>query len=59
MSVVETEKRDRVFYVTLNRPEAKNAINQEVHRLLCAAWEEFGQDDAHLPAWLKAHAQPV
>jgi enoyl-CoA hydratase/carnithine racemase len=43
--VVETEKRDRIYYVTLNRPEAKNAINQDVHRLLCEAWEEFGRDD--------------
>lgn len=45
MPVVETEKRDRILYVTLNRPEAKNAINKQVHELLCAAWEELGKDD--------------
>ncbi|HVO15031.1 MAG TPA: enoyl-CoA hydratase/isomerase family protein [Alphaproteobacteria bacterium] len=46
MPVVTYEKRDRIAYVTLNRPEAKNAINQDVHRLLCAAWEDFGRDDS-------------
>lgn len=45
MPVVETEKRDRILYVTLNRPEAKNAINQEVHRLLCETWETFSSDN--------------
>jgi enoyl-CoA hydratase/carnithine racemase len=46
MAVVEIEKRDRIAFVRLNRPEAKNAINQEVHTLLCKAWEEIGRDDA-------------
>ncbi len=45
MAVVETEKRERLFYVTLNRPEAKNAINKEVHLALCDAWETFKTDD--------------
>jgi len=45
VSVVKTEKRDRIYYVTINRPEAKNAINQDVHRLLCDAWDEFSRDD--------------
>ncbi len=32
MAVVEIEKRDRVAIVTLNRPEARNAVNHEVAR---------------------------
>ena len=32
MPVVEYEKRDRVAYVNLNRPEAMNALNLEKDR---------------------------
>jgi len=40
------EKRDRVAYVTINRPEAKNAIDPETHQLLWQTWEDFRDDDA-------------
>jgi enoyl-CoA hydratase/carnithine racemase len=40
------EKRDRVAYVTLNRPEARNAIDPETHELLWRTWEDFRDDDA-------------
>jgi enoyl-CoA hydratase/carnithine racemase len=40
------EKRDRIAYVTLNRPEAKNAIDTETHELLWATWEDFAADDS-------------
>jgi enoyl-CoA hydratase/carnithine racemase len=40
------EKRDRIAYLTLNRPEAKNAIDPELHQLLWNAWEDFRDDDA-------------
>lgn len=46
MPSVIYEKRDRIAFVTLNRPEAKNAIDQETHRLLWRAWEDFRDDDA-------------
>lgn len=45
MSAVVTEARNRILYVTLNRPEAKNAINKEVHLALCDAWERLMTDD--------------
>jgi enoyl-CoA hydratase/carnithine racemase len=45
MSKVLYEKRDRVAYVTLNRPEAKNAIDTETHELLWQTWEDFRDDD--------------
>ena len=32
MSKVLYEKRDRIAYVTINRPEARNAIDPDVHR---------------------------
>jgi enoyl-CoA hydratase/carnithine racemase len=40
------EKRDRIAYVTLNRPDAKNAIDPETHQLLWETWEDFAADDA-------------
>jgi enoyl-CoA hydratase/carnithine racemase len=40
------EKHDRIAFVTLNRPEAKNAIDPETHELLWRTWEDFRDDDA-------------
>jgi 1,4-dihydroxy-2-naphthoyl-CoA synthase len=34
MPKVLYEKRDRIAYVTINRPEARNAIDPDVHRLM-------------------------
>lgn len=44
MSNVIYEKRDRIAYVTLNRPEAKNAINPETHERLWEVWRDFRDD---------------
>ena len=30
----------------MNRPEAKNAINLDLHNALCAAWDDVEKDDA-------------
>jgi enoyl-CoA hydratase/carnithine racemase len=46
MAKVLYEKRDRIAYVTINRPEAKNAIDPETHELLWSTWEDFRDDDA-------------
>ena len=46
MSTVIYEKRERIAYVTLNRPEAKNAINPETHARLWEVWQDFRDDDA-------------
>jgi enoyl-CoA hydratase/carnithine racemase len=46
--VLETvlhEKRDRIAFVTLNRPEAKNAIDPEMHDELCRIWRDFSADE--------------
>jgi enoyl-CoA hydratase/carnithine racemase len=40
------EKRDRIAYVTLNRPHAMNAIDPEMHAALWSTWEDFRDDDA-------------
>lgn len=45
MAVLEIEKRDRIAFLRMNRPEAKNAINLEMHNALCAAWDDIEADD--------------
>ena len=40
------EKRDRIAYLTINRPEARNAIDPDVHRLMIEAWADFRDDEA-------------
>ncbi|HEX8066063.1 MAG TPA: enoyl-CoA hydratase/isomerase family protein [Thermoleophilaceae bacterium] len=46
MAKVLYEKRDRIAWVTINRPEAKNAIDPETHELLWSTWEDFRDDDS-------------
>ncbi len=45
MKEVIYEKRGKIAYVTLNRPEAMNAINLQMHEELWAVWEDFDADD--------------
>src|SRR5918996_5927822 len=44
--VVLYEKSDRIAYLTINRPEARNAVNPDVHRAMIAAWADFAEDDS-------------
>jgi enoyl-CoA hydratase/carnithine racemase len=39
-------KDGRIARVTLNRPDARNAIDPDVHEALCAVWADFRDDDA-------------
>jgi enoyl-CoA hydratase/carnithine racemase len=41
------ERKGEVAYITLNRPEVKNAIDLDVHRRLREIWIDF-RDDPHL-----------
>jgi 1,4-dihydroxy-2-naphthoyl-CoA synthase len=38
MIEVGYERRDRIAYITLNRPEAKNALTPEMHDEMCGCW---------------------
>jgi enoyl-CoA hydratase/carnithine racemase len=42
--VVVYEKRERIAYVRINRPDAKNAINPETHARLWEVWQDFRDD---------------
>lgn len=43
---IDTARHDRTFVITLNRPEAMNAIDPEMFDQLTAAWDEFEHDDS-------------
>jgi len=40
------EKKDHIAYLTLNRPEAHNAIDPEMILALAAAWEDYKDDSS-------------
>lgn len=44
---IEYEKRDQIAYITLNRPEARNALDLDTVKALAGAWVDF-RDDASL-----------
>ena len=45
MSVLLYEKKGRIAYLTLNRPESRNALSYELMRQLEKAWLDFRDDD--------------
>ena len=49
MPTVVYEQQDRIVTITINRPEARNAIDPETHEALIAAWTRFRDDDS---AWV-------
>lgn len=46
IETIRYEKRDRIAHVTLNRPDAKNAIDMAMHEELCRVWADFRDDPA-------------
>jgi enoyl-CoA hydratase/carnithine racemase len=57
MKCIEYQKKDNIAYITLNRPDKLNAINVEMSGELCAAWEDFKQDDSLFVAVLSANGR--
>lgn len=47
MAIVETETREGVMVIRMNRPERMNALGTELRTALAAAWREF-RDSAEL-----------
>ena len=52
--VVTYEVRDRTAWITINRPEARNALNFAVRSGLRAAFQQFSADQSALAAVLTA-----
>jgi enoyl-CoA hydratase/carnithine racemase len=46
MAKVLYETRNRICYISLNRPEALNALDDELNGELWSAWEDFSRDDS-------------
>lgn len=44
MEFVQFEKKGRVAYVTINRPEVMNAIHPPASQELCSVWDEYAAD---------------
>src|SRR4051794_16496537 len=40
------EKRDRIAYLTFNRPAVRNAVNPEALCRLADAWQDYAADDS-------------
>ena len=49
MSTVLYEQQDRIVTITINRPEAMNAVDPETQEALVSAWTRFRDDDS---AWV-------
>jgi enoyl-CoA hydratase/carnithine racemase len=45
MDEIGYQTRDRIAHITLNRPQAKNAITPEMHEELCRIWADFRDND--------------
>ena len=46
LTTVEYEKKGAIAYVTLNRPDKMNAMNNKMHEELGQIWEDFRDDPA-------------
>ena len=46
MAKVLYEKRNKIGYITLNRPESLNALDDELNDELWATWRDFAEDDS-------------
>jgi enoyl-CoA hydratase/carnithine racemase len=57
MSTVLYEVRDHIAYVTLNRPDALNAINRELGGALEDTWHRYNADDDAWVAILTANGR--
>jgi len=44
MPALDYQKRGKIAYITLNRPEARNAMNAEMWEGLVKAWADVGED---------------
>ena len=46
MATVIYEKRNRIGYITLNRPQALNALDDKLNGELWQVWEDFAEDES-------------
>ena len=49
---ISTEQRGRALWITIERPEVRNALNPQAHRELAATFDAFASNDDHWVAVL-------
>lgn len=57
MNVVEYEVRDRIGFITLNRPDKRNALNEDLIQSLSAAFDQASNDPSVKIIVLKANGE--
>ena len=57
MNIVQYEVRDRIGFITLNRPEKRNALNEELIRSLSITFDQAAKDNAVKLIILKANGE--
>ncbi|QOV96151.1 enoyl-CoA hydratase/isomerase family protein [Novosphingobium sp. ES2-1] len=57
MALIETSTVGHVGYITLNRPQALNALNEEMDQLLGAAWDKFETESGIWVIVLRANGE--
>lgn len=57
MNIVEYEVRDRIGFITLNRPEKRNALNEDLIRSLGLAFDKAAVDNTVKVVVLKANGE--
>ncbi len=57
LETVEYEVRDHIAYITLNRPDALNALNRELQADLKEAWQRYDEDPEAWVAILTANGR--
>jgi methylglutaconyl-CoA hydratase len=57
MNTVEYEVRDRIGFITLNRPEKRNALNEDLIRSLSSAFTKASKDDSVKLIILRANGE--
>ena len=56
--MVDYIKKDKIAFITLNRPEAKNAIDPPTHKRLWEIWKDFEGDNSVNVAILRVKETP-
>lgn len=54
MTAIQYQSQDGIAVITINRPDARNAINNDVVQGLQQAWQRFANDDADRVAVVSA-----
>lgn len=58
MAKMPYEKRNRIGHITLNRPDAHNALDDELNSALWTVWGDFAMNGILMQAYSRGPARP-